>query len=148
MFPNQEVVNTIDKLDDTNSISSKGKSPCFNFETGDFYVKDGRVEIISKHEALKQWIQKTIRTDKNKYKIYNTNNTEKYGVDSLLDLTTSDYPLAYKEAQIQIIIIEALLRNSDIKAVNNFVFKKDKRLLNCTFDVISIYGTSTESVVR
>lgn len=59
----------------------------------------------------------------------------------------SEYPLPYKQAQIQTIITEALLRNSDIKSVNNFVFKKDKTLLNCNFDVISVYGTSTESVV-
>jgi hypothetical protein len=128
-------------------MNSGGKSPGFNFELGDFNVKDGKVEIVSKYEALKQWIQKTIRTDKNKYKIYNTNDSEKYGVDSLLDLIMSEYPLPYKQAQIQTIITEALLRNSDIKSVNNFVFKKDKTLLNCNFDVISVYGTITESVV-
>ncbi|AVK49959.1 hypothetical protein AXY43_19330 [Clostridium sp. MF28] len=147
MFPNQEAVSTITQLNNANIMNSGGKSPSFNFELGDFNVKDGKVETVSKYEALKQWIQKTIRTDKNKYKIYNTNDSEKYGVDSLLDLIMSEYPLPYKQAQIQTIITEALLRNSDIKSVNNFVFKKDKTLLNCNFDVISVYGTSTESVV-
>jgi uncharacterized protein YacL (UPF0231 family) len=147
LFPNQEVVSAITQLDNTNIINSGGKSPSFDFELGDFNVKDGKVQTVRGYQALKQWIQKTIRTDKNKYKIYNTDNAEKYGVDSLLDLITSEYPLAYKQAQIQTIVTDALLKNSDIVLVNNFILTKDKSTLNCEFDVVSIYGTNTESVV-
>ena len=147
MFPNQDTTNTITQVDTTSSVISSGKSPKFNFEIGDFVVEDGKILTVTGLEALKQWIQKTLRTETNKYKIYNTDNVEKYGI-ALLEIITSKYPIAYIQAQVQSIVIEALLKNSDIKEVNNFKFIRDKKLLNCEFDVISIYGTSTESVVR
>lgn len=61
MFPNQEAVSTITQLNNANIMNSGGKSPGFNFELGDFNVKDGKVEIVSKYEALKQWIQKNYK---------------------------------------------------------------------------------------
>lgn len=146
MFPNQNTVNTTTQLNTSNSINSNGKSPSFDFEVGDFVVKDGKVQMLTGYDALKQWIQKVLKTEKNKYKIYNTDDVEKYGV-ALLELITSKYPIAYIQAQVETIVTEALVKNSDIKAVNNFVFVRDKMLLNCEFDVISIYGTNTESVV-
>ncbi|EKQ51390.1 MULTISPECIES: DUF2634 domain-containing protein [unclassified Clostridium] len=147
MFPSQETISDITKLNNANSINSKGKSPAFDFETGDFIVKDGKVETLTGYAALKQWIQKTLKTEQNKYKIYNTDNVDKYGA-ALLEIITSNHPIVYIQAQVQTIVTEALLKNSDIKAVNNFKFIRDKSLLNCEFDVISIYGTNTESVVR
>ena len=147
MFPNQDITNTTTQLDTTSAVISSGKSPKFDFEIGDFVVEDGKVVTVTGLEALKQWIQKTLRTETNKYKIYNTDNVEKYGA-ALFEIITSKYPIAYIQAQVQTIVIAALLKNSDIKEVNNFKFIRDKRLLNCEFDVISIYGTSTESVVR
>lgn len=145
MFPNQDATSIIAKLNN-NSVSSGGKSPSFDFEIGDFVAKDGKVQMLTGYDALKQWIQKVLKTEKNKYKIYNTDELEKYGV-ALLELITSKYPIAYIQAQVETIVTEALGKNSDIKSVNNFVFTRDKNLLNCEFDVASIYGKSTESVV-
>jgi hypothetical protein len=146
MFPTQNVVSSINQLENNNSITSSGKSPAFDFETGDFLIKDGKVQTVTGYTALKQWIQKILKTEQNKYKIYNTDNIEKYGVD-LLNLIMSEFPLAYIQAQVETIVKEALLKNSDVKTVDNFVFVRDKNLLNCEFDVTSIYGTNTESVV-
>lgn len=146
MFPSQTTVSSTSQLDSTTSVSSSGKSPEFDFETGDFVVVDGKVQTVTGLSAVKQWIKKVFKTEKNKYKIYNTTNTDKYGV-ALLELITSKYPTAYIQAQVQTIITEALLKNSDITAVNDFSFTKDKNLLNVDFTVTTIYGTSTESVV-
>ena len=147
MFPSQTTtVATTTQLDTTSSVSSGGKSPQFDFTTGDFVVKDGKVATVTGLESLKLWIQKTLKTEKNKYKIYNTNNVEKYGV-SLLEIITSKQPISYIQAQVQTIVTEALTKNSDIKSVTNFIFVRDKRLLNCTFSVNTIYGSTDESVV-
>lgn len=146
MFPNQNAVSAATELDTTNSISSSGKSPKFDFETGDFVVKDGKVATVTGQEAVKLWIQKILKTEKNKYKIYNTDNTEKYGVQ-LLEIITSKHPIAYIKAQVQTIITEALLKNSDIKSVTEFGFTKDKNLLNVTFTVNTSYGSTESEVV-
>lgn len=146
MFPSQTTVSSITQLDTTSSVTSGGKSPSFDFETGDFLVTDGKVVTVTGLQALKLWIQKTLKTEKNKYKIYNTDNVEKYGV-SLLEIITSKQPLSYIQAQVQTIVTDALTKNSDIKSVTNFTFVRDKRLLNCTFTVNSVYGAMEESVV-
>lgn len=146
MFPNQTTVITTTQLDTTSSVSSGGKSPHFDFSLGDFVVQDGKVVTVTGLAALKLWIQKTLKTEKNKYKIYNNNNVEKYGV-SLLEIITSKQAISYIQAQVQTIVTEALIKNSDIKSITNFTFIKDKRLLNCTFTVNSVYGSTDESVV-
>ncbi len=147
MFPSQTTINTTTQLDDTTTtVNSSGKSPQFDFDLGDFVVQDGKVVTVTGLNALKLWIQKTLKTEKNKYKIYNTDKVEKYGV-SLLGIITSKQPLSYIQAQVQTIVTEALLKNSDIKSVTNFAFVKDKRLLNCTFTVNTVYGSTDESVV-
>lgn len=146
MFPNQNIVSSITQLENNNIINSQTKSPVFDFSTGDFLIKNGSVQTTKGYEALKTWIQKILKTEKNKYKIYNTENVEKYGTN-LLELITSEFPITYIQSQVQTVVIEALLKNSDIKTVDNFVFNKDKNRLNCQFNVTSIYGTTTESVV-
>lgn len=146
MFPSQTTINTTTQLDTTTFVNSSGKSPQFDFDLGDFVVQDGKVVTVTGLQALKLWIQKTLKTEKNKYKIYNTDKVEKYGV-SLLEIITSKQPISYIQAQVQTIVTEALIKNSDIKSITNFTFVKDKRLLNCTFTVNSVYGSTDESVV-
>jgi len=146
MFPSQTTVTTLQVDSTSTTVTSSGKSPKFDFTTGDFVVKDGKVATVIGLESLKLWIQKTLKTEKNKYKIYNTNNVEKYGV-SLLEIITSKQPISYIQAQVQTIVTEALTKNSDIKSVINFTFIRDKRLLNCTFTVNTVYGSIDESVV-
>lgn len=146
MFPSQTTVTTLEVDTTSTTVTSGGKSPQFDFDAGDFVVKDGKVVTVTGLQALKLWIQKTLKTEKNKYKIYNNNNVEKYGV-SLLGIITSKQPLSYIQAQVQTLVTEALTKNNDIKSVTNFSFIRDKRLLNCTFTVNSVYGAMEESVV-
>lgn len=141
MFPTQEV-----KLN-KNTQSPEGKvSFNYDFSTGDFVLKDGRVEIISGLEAIKMWIIKVLKTEKHKFRIYNSNNVEKYGV-SLSEIITSDYPIEFIKSEIQREIKDTLIKNSEIKEVSNFVFNRDRRTLNVTFNVKTSYGTIRQEVV-
>ena len=146
MFPNQNVVSSITQLENNNIINSQTKSPVFDFSTGDFLVENGSVQTAKGYEALKTWIQKILKTEKNKYKIYNTDNVEKYGV-TLLELVTSDYPRPFIEAQVQAAIIETLMKNNDIKEVYNFSFTRDKKTLIVNFTVTSVYGITEKKVI-
>lgn len=144
MLPNQTISTSSSQT--TTTVTSAGKSPQFDFEIGDFVVSDGSVATVTGLQALKLWINKILTTEQNKYRIYKNDNVEKYGV-SLLEVITSKQPIVYIQAQVQTIITNALLKNSDITSVNNFIFTRDKKLLNCTFTVNSIYGSTAESVV-
>jgi len=143
MFPNQEITTSTATLETT--IASSGKTLSFDFDAGDFVVKDGKIVTLTGLEALKMWIKKILRTEKNKYKIYNTDKIEKYGVN-LFELTNKGYPFSYVKTQIQTTIIETLLKNIDITGVTDFTFTRDKLKLTVNFTVNSVYGATSEEV--
>lgn len=145
MLPEYEptLENSNIELTETSIINKK--SFLFDFEKGEFSIADGKIQVVEGIEALKVWIHKILKTEKFKFKIYDTGEEEQYGI-SILEFINNDYPQAFLYAEIQREVIEALLKNPEIIEINNFNFVKDKRTLNVSFDVISIYGT-TEQVV-
>ena len=75
MFPSdidfERVEEVIDYMDDKTIISSKGKSPLFDFKNGEFVFNEyGDVKLVSDREAIKLWIDKDIRTVIHRYEIY------------------------------------------------------------------------------
>lgn len=131
-----------DNILSNNETYGNGKSFLFDFNQGDFVIQDGKVEEIDSLEALKMWIIKILKTEKNKFKIYD--NTD-YGA-SLTELITSDLPMPFIKSEIEREITEILLQNSNIKSVQNFKFERNKMLLNVSFDCSTIYGTVESEV--
>lgn len=141
MFPTQEV--NIDNLtNSSNIVKTNGKSFSFDYETGDFVVKDGRLQEIDGIDALENWIEKKLRTEKNKYKIY----VNGYGV-TLSEYITSNFPIAFIKSEIERDVRESLTTNSDIKSLSDFEFTRDKRTLTVKFTVNSVYGSTVSEVI-
>lgn len=144
MFPTQ------DSTIENNSINNDkttitGKSFLFDFYTGDFVLDDtGNLISVSDFEALKIWITKILKTDKNKFTVYDGTN---YGIVNLKELTTSDYPFEFIKSEIESNVKEVLLKNTAIKSVENFEFERNKRILTISFDCSTIYGTVQSEVI-
>jgi hypothetical protein len=141
LFPQFEAL----QLNNDDIRTTLGKSFLFDVNTGDFILKNGKLQAIEGIEALKVWIQKILKTEKFKFKVYETGEINEYGV-TLLELVNSGYPHAFIQAEIQREIAEALDRNPEILAVNNFSFTREKRTLIAHFNVNSIYGTVEQEV--
>lgn len=130
MFPTQEVnINNLKNY--TGKTTIKGKSFLFDFNTGEFVLRDGKPISIEGLEALKMWIDKILKTEKDKYEIYDSCN---YGVNSLKDLLASDYPLPFVKSEIEREVKETLLQNTSIKFVEKFKFERNKRTLKVRFE--------------
>ena len=142
MFPTQD--NTIQNDTWNSKKTNRGKSFSFDFFKGDFNVIDGKLQEIDTIEALKLWIEKILKTDKFKFKIYD--NTD-YGVTNFKELITSDFPFEFVKAEIERTIKEVLLKNNSIKSVENFKFERNKKLLTVSFDCSTIYGTIEREVI-
>ncbi|MDD2217946.1 MAG: DUF2634 domain-containing protein [Eubacteriales bacterium] len=142
MFPETDIQVGINPEE----TATLGKSFSFDFGKGDFATVDGRLIQASGIDALKVWIEKVIKTEKYKFKIYNTGDTEQYGI-TLIDFVTKGYPQAFVEIELKREIEEALLRNPEIVSVENFGFSRDKRTLDCSFAASTIYGETIESEV-
>lgn len=127
-----------------NKTTITGKSFLFDFETGEFVIKNGNPVEVDGYDALKIWIKKILNTTVNKYDIYIKK--DEFGVEDLKELVTSDLPYPFIKSEIERIVRETLLKNTDIKSVQNFKFERGKRLLIVSFDCYTIYGNVTSEV--
>lgn len=141
IIPNQ---NNVIYKNSNDRTSSGVKSFSFDFSIGDFKVIDGKLVEIDGIDALKAWIVKALKTDKSKFRIYD--NTD-YGITNLKELITGDYPLPFIVSEIEREVKETLLKNSNIKSVQDFKFERNKRMLTVSFSALTIYGDLKSEVI-
>lgn len=89
-------------------------------------------------EAVKQAIYKVLSTERYEYPIYSFS----YGIE-LENLIGKDRD--YVKIELKRRIQECLTQDERITNVENFQFTENGDILNCTFDVVSIYGELTIS---
>lgn len=113
-----------------------GKSFLFSFKENKFVMENGRNVVVEGIEALKMWIEKTIRTEKFRFKIYEKTNDKEneYGVQ-LKDLIGYQYPKAFVEAELKREITEALLKHPAISGISNWSLSKVDSTLIINFSV-------------
>lgn len=141
IIPNQ---NNVIYENSNDRTSNGGKSFSFDFSSGDFHVVDGKLVEIDGIDALKAWIVKVLKTNKSKFRIYD--NTD-YGITDLKELITSDYPLPFIVSEIEREVKETLLKNSNIKSVQDFKFERNKRVLSVSFSCFTVYGNLKSEVI-
>lgn len=91
IFPNVEV----SAQRQTNNLGDVKRSFVFDFNTGQFKLRNGIVQETSRIQAIKQWIELYIRVKKDKYKIYSSD----FGTD-LSDLVGYRLPREYQVSEI------------------------------------------------
>ncbi len=113
----------------------------WDFDVGDFRLKDGKLIELEGIEYLKIWIQKALRTVFNSLIYENVN----YGSEHHSLIGQNFHP-DYSRSEYERLIREALLRNEAITRVENFSFSQSGARLTIKFDVISILGQTNEAV--
>lgn len=142
MFP--EIVQLELPNTDPSETFQMGKSFLFDFQTGDFVLKNGRLVEADKISAIKVWIEKVLRTEKFKFRIYD--GTE-YGVQ-LEDLIGMTLPFPFVESEMKREISTALLKHPDIESVSNIVVTREDSLLKVSFDVNLVNSDSFNQEVN
>lgn len=116
----------------------------FDFNKGDFVLKDGKFIEISKVEALKQWVEMVIRTERYRYEIYkDENNNDDHGIQ-LEDLF--GYDISFAEEEIKRELTERLIKDKRINSLSNWKFERDGSTVKIMFAVDSIYGEHKQEV--
>ena len=113
----------------------------FDFDTGEFKMKNGNPVILTGVDALKMWVQKCIRTQLNRYSIYKGH---QYGANIEDLVIGKNYNLDFSESELQREIEDALLQHEDIRSLNNFTVAHEKRVMNISFTLETTYGEITE----
>jgi lantibiotic modifying enzyme len=114
------------------TFENNGTMLDFNFNTNEFNFVFGDIKQLTGDEALKKWIEKALKTEKNRFKIYEN---EEFGI-VLEDLIIGNaYEQGFAQSEIKREIEEALLKNNLIDSVENFEFEFYDSLLMIKFTV-------------
>lgn len=141
-----EIQNNIESDDETLHI---GKSFLFDFEKGDFVVKDGKLVTIDGIEAIKMWITKVLKTEKGRFKIYEQENKElEYGINIEDLIIGQNYPQSFIEAELKREITTALTKHSSIDNLSDFNIERNNSFLKINFKVNLKSGESFEKEVN
>ena len=129
MFPNSTDIT----LDNETQTSSRTKSYMFDFENGDFIVRDGKLIECDSIDSIKVWIEKILRTEKGRYKIYD--NTE-YGCHLGDLIIGNNYTAEFIEAELKREIGDAIKQNTRITSVTNFNITRNINAITVTLEVV------------
>lgn len=117
----------------------------FDFKAGEFKLNNGSPVILTGADALRLWIEKTIRTQFRRYSIYNGKN---YGAN-IEDLTIGKtYGFDFVESELRREFETALLRHDDINSLSNFSVLRMGTTLDVSFTLSTVYGEITEEYVH
>lgn len=115
----------------------------FDFKQGEFVFEKGTAVVLTERNALMLWVEKAIRTQIDRYKMYSG---KKYGA-YIEDLVIGkSYNFDFVESELKREIETALLRHEDILTVTSFSAERSGTALNITFTLKTIYGNITEEV--
>ncbi|QEK11702.1 DUF2634 domain-containing protein [Crassaminicella thermophila] len=131
-----EIANLEFNTQQIEEVPSQGTSFLFDFKIGDFILKNGRLVKVSDIEALKIWIEKCLRTEKFKFKVYEKENKDlEYGV-TIEDLIVGhDYPQSFIESELKREISIGLLKNPMIASLSEWKIEKKNPIVNVSFRV-------------
>lgn len=116
------------------SPQNLGKSFLYDFTQGDFILKDGKLVEVEDIEALKVWVEKVLRTEKFRFKVYEREDKQEYGV-TIEDLIGSTLPKAFVESELKREISDALKKNPRIASISNLSTERDGSWLKITFQI-------------
>ena len=129
MFPNSTDI----MISNETKSSSVTKSYLFDFGSGDFIVRDGKLVECDGIDAIKIWIEKILRTENGRYSIYA--DTE-YGCHLEDLIIGNSYTVEFIEAELKREIEDALKQNLQIKSVTNFKITRNTNAITVTLEVV------------
>lgn len=146
MFPQVDESNIPNEEKEFKKARHTGKSFLYDFKKGDFVTHNGKLVEVIGIEALKVWIEKIIRTEKFRFRIYEATSDDPYGV-TIEDLFSSPLPRAFIESEIKREVTASILTHSEIQSLENWRFEYKGGHTSIYFTVELIDGAFNFEVV-
>lgn len=142
MFP-VETINPSDLQEvASNNTSSAKKTLSFDYEKGDFVVRDGKIVILESKDAIKAKIEKLLRTEKFKFEIYQElEGAEEFGI-STKQLLGRKLPHYFIQSELEREITEALNDYEEVNTIMDFKTEQIGNGLKVSFSVILNDGSN------
>lgn len=120
------------------------KNLLFDFDKNEFCLKDGDIKKVEGKKSIEIWIEKILRTKKDRYKIYENKD---YGMKIEDLLVGHNYTQSFVESEIKREITKALKKHPKIQSLSNFKITKDNPYLNIDF-VVNLKDESFKKEVQ
>ncbi len=123
-----------------------GKTYQFDFDAGEFVMVDGKMVSVDDVSAIKEWVQKCLRTERFQFVIYAREDKNEYGV-TLEDLIGSVYPRSFVESELKREIKEALTKHPRISNITNLSIESEGAKTDIAFTLVLTDGQTEEVTV-
>nr|WP_244971159.1 DUF2634 domain-containing protein [Tissierella pigra] len=128
---------------------NEGKTFLFDFEKGDFVIKDGRLVEVEGKEAIKIWIEKILRTEKFKFEVYKADeNINEYGTTIKKLIQGKKVPQFFLQSELKREIEEVLKRHSEIDRIKDLRTEQEVATLRIYFTIILKNGETFNQEVN
>lgn len=117
-------------------LPKMGKSFLYDFDKGDFVLRNGKLVVVEGIEALKMWILKAIKTERYRFRIYDETG---YGT-TIEDLIGTNLPRAFVESEIKREVTSSLTNHQLIENIINWSFVRDGKWMLIKFEVVTVDG--------
>lgn len=108
-----------------------GRTPLFDFGTGSYVIRDGKIVECTQEEAVRQWIGFLIKTAAEKFAVYEGTDFGTY-IENYIGYKD----VGFVSSEIKREIEEKAAMNRAIKAIENFETEKDGSRLKVSLTVI------------
>ena len=108
-----------------------GRKPLFDFDTGSYVIRDGKIAECTQEEAVRQWIGFLIKTAAEKFAVYAGTDFGTY-IENYIGYKD----VGFVSSEIKREIEEKAAMNRAIKAIENFETEKDGSRLKVSLTVI------------
>lgn len=144
MFPD---INDYDFLVEEETIAEQlnpelGTVPLFDFELGDYVVRDGKVVLCDKRQAVLQWVGFLVKTAYGKFRCYDGSDFGTY-IENYIGYKE----LGFVSSEIKRELEEKCTMNRAILGIDNFDAEKVADKLHISFTVLLNDNTEMEAQI-
>lgn len=140
MFPEIDYDFEEEEKQETLMISTKiGRTPLFDFEKGQYVLKDGKIVECTQEEAVRQWVGFLIKTAAEKFAVY-----ESTGFGTYIENYIGYKDVGFVASEIKREVEEKAVLNRAIKEIDNFEATKDGSRLHVALTVVMQTGKEVE----
>lgn len=108
-----------------------GRTPLFDFSSGSYVIRDGKIVECSQEEAVRQWVGFLVKTAAEKFPVYDGTEFGTY-IENYIGYKD----VGFVASEIKREVEEKALLNRAIKAIEDFEAEKEGSRLHVTLTVV------------
>lgn len=122
------------------ALTFNGRAYLFDYKKGDFVTRNGKLVVVTGKKAVEAWLEKLIRTEKFRFRIYDDGGEYVEYAVTLEELIGNVWPKGFAESEIKREITEAAAGNPYIEELTEWSFERADDYLNIRFTVVTVEG--------